>query len=128
MKRDNRQILVNPHSADVKVPKGALNLGEIGVQHTNVEDAALYVETVGDSESAETVAKFITDKAIEKIVASAQTDLQTKIDAINDAVGLPHSGTTGDTHHWDETTTVWDAIEETYAEMAAGTAAAAKQR
>ena len=124
MKRDNRQILVNPHSADVKVPKGALNLGEIGVQHTNVEDAALYVETVGDSESAETVAKFITDKAIEKIVASAQTDLQTKIDAINDAVGLPHSGTTGDTHHWDETTTVWDAIEETYAEMAAGTAAA----
>jgi hypothetical protein len=59
MTRDNRQILVNPHSSQEKIPVGALNLGEIAVQHNNVEDAALYVETVVDSQSAETVAKFI---------------------------------------------------------------------
>ena len=71
MKRDNRQILVNPHSGLEKVPAGALNLGEIGVQHNNVEDAALYVETVADSESAETVAKFITEKAIDSKIENA---------------------------------------------------------
>ena len=124
MTRDNRQILVNPHSSSVKVPTGALNLGEIAVQHPNVEDAALYVETVADSQSAETVAKFISEVAINNLIDEAKNDLQIKIDAINESVGLPHTGTTGDTHHWDENTTVWDAIEETYAEMAAGTAAA----
>ena len=124
MNRTNRQILVNPHSKDVKVPAGILNLGEIAVQHDSVSGAALYVETDSGSTSEETVAKFINEVAINTLIANAQTDLQTKIDAINDAVGLPHSGTTGDTQHWDENTTVWDAIEETYAEMAAGTAAA----
>lgn len=122
--RDNRQILVNPHSRDNKVPAGVLNLGEIGVQHDSVSGAALYVETVADSQEEATVAKFINEVAINNLINEAQGDLQTKIDAINSAVGLPHSGTTGSTQHWDENTTVWDAIEQTYAEMEAGTAAA----
>lgn len=117
MKRNNRQILVNPHSSQEKVPTGALNLGEIAVQHVNVEDAALYVETVADSESAETVAKFITDKAIEKLIESAETRLDTKIEALNEAVGVAEEG-------WDSGKTVWEAIEQTYEEMTAGTAAA----
>ena len=117
MKRNNRQILVNPHSAQEKVPVGVLNLGEIGVQHNNVEDAALYVETVADSESAETVAKFITEQAIEKLIASAETELDAKIDALNEAIGVAEEG-------WDSGKTVWEAIEQTYEEMTAGTAAA----
>ena len=117
MKRNNRQILVNPHSSQEKVPVGALNLGEIAVQHVNVEDAALYVETVADSESAETIAKFITDKAIEKLIESAETRLDTKIEALNEAVGVAEEG-------WDSGRTVWEAIEQTYEEMTAGTAAA----
>lgn len=124
MTRDNRQILINPHSSEAKVPVGALNLGEIGVQHDSVSGAALYVETVADSESASTLAKFITEDAINALLEGTQDNLQNEIDAINDAVGLPHSGTTGDTHHWDSASTVWDAIEETYDAMTAGTAAA----
>lgn len=122
MKRDNRQILVNPHSRLEKVPVGALNLGEIGVQHNNVDDAALYVETVADSESAETVAKFITEKAIDAKIEDAVDTLQLEIDGINEAVGLPHeeSGATP----WGTGASVWDAIETVYAEMTAGTAAA----
>ena len=117
--RDNRQILVNPHSSQEKVPVGVLNLGEIGVQHNTVEDAALYVETVADSQSAETVAKFITEKAIDARIEDAIDAVQMEIDGINEAVGLPH-----DPEMWDSGMTVWDAIEHTYQEMTAGTAAA----
>ena len=122
MKRDNRQILVNPHSSQEKIPVGALNLGEIGVQHNNVEDAALYVETVADSESASTVAKFITEKAIDSKIEDAVSIIQMEIDGINEAVGLPHeeSGATP----WGTGSSVWNAIETVYTEMTAGTAAA----
>ena len=119
MTRDNRQILINPHSSQEKVPVGALNLGEIAVQHNNVDDAALYVETVADSESASTVAKFITEKAIEARIDDAIDTVQLEIDGINEAVGLPH-----DPEMWDSGMSVWDAIEHTYQEMTAGTAAA----
>ena len=118
MKRDNRQILVNPHSGLEKVPAGALNLGEIGVQHNSVEDAALYVETVADSESAETVAKFITEKAIDSKIENAVDIMQMEIDGINEAVGLPHES------GYFSGGVVWDAIEQVYEEMTAGTAAA----
>lgn len=119
MKRDNRQILVNPHSSQEKVPVGVLNLGEIGVQHNNVEDAALYVETVADSESAETVAKFITEKAIDSKIENAIDVVQMEINSLNEEIGLPH-----DPELWNTGMSVWEAIEYTYAEMSAGTAAA----
>lgn len=119
MKRDNRQILVNPHSSQAKVPVGALNLGEIGVQHNNVEDAALYVETVADSESASTIAKFITEKAIETKIENALDIVQMEIDSLNEEIGLPH-----DPEQWNSGLSVWEAIEQTYEEMTAGIAAA----
>ena len=119
MKRDNRQILVNPHSGQEKIPAGALNLGEIGVQHNNVEDAALYVETVADSESAETVAKFITEKAIDTKIENALDVVEMEIQSLNEEIGLPH-----DPEQWNSGLSVWQAIEQTYEEMTAGTAAA----
>ena len=119
MKRDNRQILVNPHSSQEKVPVGVLNLGEIGVQHNNVEDAALYVETVADSESASTIAKFITEKAIETKIENALDIVQIEIDSLNEEIGLPH-----DPEQWNSGLSVWEAIEKTYEEMTAGIAAA----
>jgi hypothetical protein len=119
MKRDNRQILVNPHSSQEKIPVGALNLGEIAVQHNNVEDAALYVETVGDSESASTIAKFITEKAIDSKIENALDIVEMQIDSLNEEIGLPH-----DPEAWNSGLSVWQAIEQTYEEMTAGTAAA----
>ena len=119
MKRDNRQILINPHSSQEKVPTGVLNLGEIGVQHNNVEDAALYVETVADSESAETVAKFITEKAIDAKIENALDVVEMEIESLNEEIGLPH-----DPEAWNSGLSVWQAIEQTYEEMTAGTAAA----
>ena len=119
MKRDNRQILVNPHSSQEKVPAGVLNLGEIGVQHNSVKDAALYVETDADSESANTVAKFITEEAINEKIENAVDLLQPQIDSLNEEIGLPH-----DPEAWNSGLSVWQAIEQTYEEMTAGTAAA----
>lgn len=119
MKRDNRQILVNPHSSQEKIPVGALNLGEIAVQHNNVEDAALYVETVADSESASTIAKFITEKAIDSKIENALDVVEMQIDSLNEEIGLPH-----DPEAWNSGLSVWQAIEQTYEEMTAGTAAA----
>lgn len=119
MKRDNRQILVNPHSSQEKVPVGVLNLGEIGVQHNNVKDAALYVETDAESESANTVAKFITEEAINERINDAMDLLQPQIDSLNEEIGLPH-----DPEQWNSGLSVWQAIEQTYEEMTAGTAAA----
>lgn len=119
MKRDNRQILVNPHSSQEKVPAGVLNLGEIGVQHNNVKDAALYVETDADSESANTVAKFITEEAINEKIENAVDLIQPQIDSLNEEIGLPH-----DPEAWNSGLSVWQAIEQTYEEMTAGTAAA----
>ena len=119
MTRDNRQILVNPHSSQEKIPAGVLNLGEIAVQHNNVEDAALYVETVADSESASTVAKFITEKAIDSKIEDAVDLIQMEINGLNEEIGLPH-----DPEAWNSGLSVWQAIEQTYEEMTAGTAAA----
>lgn len=119
MKRDNRQILVNPHSSQEKVPVGVLNLGEIGVQHNNVKDAALYVETDAESESANTVAKFITEEAINEKIENAVDLIQPQIDSLNEEIGLPH-----DPEQWNSGLSVWQAIEQTYEEMTAGTAAA----
>ena len=57
---DNRQKLVHLHTSDVKMPaQGLLDLGEIAVQHNDVE-AALYIEkNNGD------IAKFIDVTAVE---------------------------------------------------------------
>ena len=118
MNRTQRQILINPHSSGNTVPAGILNLGEIAVQHNSVQEAALYVETVADSDNPATVAKFLNASAVTVLIESAQTDLQTQIDAINDQVGLPH----GEGHF--ASGIVWDAIEQVYEEMTAGTAAA----
>ena len=74
------------------------------------------------SQSAGTVAKFITEKAIDSKIEDAVDIIQMEIDGINEAVGLPHeeSGATP----WGTGSSVWNAIETVYAEMTAGTAAA----
>ena len=118
MNRTNRQILINPHSSGNTVPAGMLNLGEIAVQHNSVQEAALYVETVANSTSPDTVVKFMNASAVTALVESAQTDLQTQINSIEAQVGLPH-----DEGHF-ASGVVWDAIEQVYEEMTAGTAAA----
>ena len=57
---DNRQRLVHLHTSDVKMPaQGLLDLGEIAVQHNDVE-AALYIEKNNGE-----IAKFIDVTAVE---------------------------------------------------------------
>ena len=61
----NRKQLINRHSGiENNLPIGDLNLGEIGINHCNVTDAAIYVETNKDNPSSATLATFITEKAI----------------------------------------------------------------
>lgn len=116
--RTSRQILVNPHTSGDTAPIGKLNLGEIAVQHNSVEDAALWIETDANSTSENTLVKFINASAVTTLIESARTDLQTEIDSINDAVGLPHSAGTFSGG------VVWDAIEQIHEELVASAAAA----
>ena len=81
---DNRQKLVHLHTSDVKMPaQGLLDLGEIAVQHNDVE-AALYIEKNNGE-----IAKFIDATAVaakievEKLRAEgAEEALADKIEAL----------------------------------------------
>lgn len=116
--RINRQILINPHTSGTTAPAGKLNLGEIAVQHDSTSGASLWIETDANSNSESTLVRFMNASAVTALVESARTDLQTEINSINDAVGLPHSaGTFADG-------VVWDAIEQIYDELVASAAAA----
>ena len=86
MDRTNRQILINPHTSGTTAPKGLLNLGEIAVQHDSTSGASLWIETDANSNSESTLVRFMNASAVTALVESARTDLQTEIDAINDAV------------------------------------------
>lgn len=104
---ENRQKLINLHGSS-GAPVGQLLLGEIGVLHTDVEGSALYIETVDGSTSAETLAKFVTEKAIDSKIEqailsgvstgltqlSAATEALSSatvdaLNAVNNAIGLP---------------------------------------
>ena len=81
---DNRQKLVHLHTSDVKIPtQGLLDLGEIAVQHNDV-DAALYIQKTNG-----TIAKFIDATAVdakievEKLRAEgAEDDLADRISTL----------------------------------------------
>ena len=81
---DNRQKLVHLHTSDVKIPtQGLLDLGEIAVQHNDVE-AALYIQKTNG-----TIAKFIDATAVdakievEKLRAEgAEDDLADRISTL----------------------------------------------
>lgn len=118
MSRTDRQILINLHTSGSTAPKGLLNLGEIAVQHNSVEDAALWIETKADSTSEDTLVKFINASAVTALIESASTELSERIDAVNEAIGLPSSAGTFSAD------TVWDAIEQVYEELVASAAAA----
>ena len=118
MDRTKRQILINPHTSGTTAPKGLLNLGEIAVQHDSTSGASLWIETVKDSTSENTLVRFMNASAVTALVESASTELSKRIDGINDAVGLPHSAGTF------ASGVVWDAIEQIYDELVASAAAA----
>ena len=81
---DNRQKLVHLHTSDVKMPaQGLLDLGEIAVQHNDVE-AALYIEKNNGE-----IAKFIDVTAVEAKIGveklraeGAEEALADKIEAL----------------------------------------------
>ena len=118
MSRTYRQILINLHTSGTTAPAGILNLGEIAVQHDSTSGASLWIETNANSASENTLVRFMNASAVTSLVESARTDLQAEIDAINDAVGLPHSAGTF------AGGVVWDAIEQIYDELVASAAAA----
>lgn len=118
MSRTDRQILINLHTSGTTAPAGILNLGEIAVQHDSTSGASLWIETNANSASENTLVRFMNASAVTSLVESARTDLQAEIDAINDAVGLPHSAGTF------AGGVVWDAIEQIYDELVASAAAA----
>ena len=87
----NRKQLINRHSGiENNLPIGDLNLGEIGINHCNVTDAAIYVETNKDNPSSATLATFITEKAINNKI----NNVVELIENLTDTVELIDSGLT----------------------------------
>jgi len=70
MANKDRKQLINLHSSYDRQPVGRLSLGEIGVAHPNTADAKLFVETVDGSNSASTLATFITEIAINNKISN----------------------------------------------------------
>ena len=86
-----RKQLINRHSGiENNVPIGDLNLGEIGINHCNVKDAAIYVETNKDNPSSATLATFITETAINEKI----NNVVGLIENLTDTVELIDSGLT----------------------------------
>jgi len=91
----DRKRLINLHTSTANnMPVGRLSLGEIAVEHSSVEGAKLYVETVNGSSSSGTIATFITERAIDGKISNAVTGLTEIIDALMNVV---ITGASGDT-------------------------------
>ena len=79
----NRKQLINRHSGiENKIPISDLSLGEIGINHCNVTDAAIYIETNKDNPSSATLATFITEKAINNKVNGVVEIVENLIDTV----------------------------------------------
>jgi len=92
--RTNRKTLINPHTGlDNNKPVGILNLGEIGVQHSGVDSAKLYVETESASTSPNTIATFITEDETKQYVDGRISGVT---EIIGDLVDIVLTGGTGD--------------------------------
>ena len=92
---DERKHVINLHtSTQNNKPTGKLLLGEIAVEHNSVDTAKLYVETVNGSNTASTIATFITENAIDTKISNAVSGLTNIVDALTDIV---ITGASGDT-------------------------------
>lgn len=92
--RTNRKTLINPHTGlNNNKPVGILNLGEIGVQHSGVDSAKLYVETESASTSPNTIATFITEDETKQYVDGRISGVT---EIIGDLVDIVLTGGTGD--------------------------------
>ena len=80
---ENRQVLINLHTANVTVPDGSLlELGEIAVQHNDTE-AALYIKKNDGS-----VAKFIDVTAVESKVNAEKVRAEAAELALSGAIDI----------------------------------------
>ena len=92
--RTNRKVLINPHtSSENTKPIGILNLGEIGVEHSGVDSAKLYVETNPTSNSANTIATFITENETKGYINGRISGIT---EIISDLISIVLTAGTGD--------------------------------
>lgn len=97
---DNRQRLVHLHTSDVKIPaQGLLDLGEIAVQHNDVE-AALYIEKTNGE-----IAKFIDVTAVEAKIEVEKLRAEGAEEALSDRID-----TLSGSNHTHENKDVLDGI------------------
>lgn len=94
---EQRKHLINLHtSTSGNLPIGKLLLGEIAIDHSNVDDAKIFVETNSTNPSSATLATFVNQKYIDALydeVMSGQTALAEIISNLADMV---ITGATGD--------------------------------
>lgn len=92
--RKKRKTLINPHTELLNnKPIGLLNLGEIGVEHSDVDSAKLYIETNPNSNSGNTIATFITENETKNYVNDKISGIT---EIISDILDIVITGATGD--------------------------------
>lgn len=91
---EKRKRLINLHTPTANnIPANKLSLGEIGVEHSSVEGAKLYVETASENASSATVATFITCAATKTMIDNSIGNI---IDIISDLTDIVITGGVGD--------------------------------
>jgi len=107
--RTNRKTLINPHTGSINnKPVGILNLGEIGVEHSGIDSAKLYVETNSGSSTPNTIATFITENEtkqyVENRISGVTEIIGELIDIVltagtgDDIISVTINGTSADTN------------------------------
>ncbi len=99
MAEKQRKQLINLHSGTIDAkPVGKLSLGEIAVVHvsgsTKDDDTKLYVETVNDSNNANTLATFITEGSVNKKVQNVYNTVAHLAEVVLDSTINSVSGDT----------------------------------
>lgn len=97
---DERKHLINLNThTGGNLPTGKLLLGEIAVDHSNVDDAKLFVETNSENPSSATLATFVSksyiDKAVDELI-SGETILAEAIESLSGIGVNALTGGTGD--------------------------------
>ena len=96
-RENNRKVLINLHSSALNtMPVGRLFLGEIGVEHSGVDTAKLYVETNATSTTSGTIATFITERAIDTKILGVNNKIDGVVNVLNDLLNITITGATGD--------------------------------
>lgn len=94
---EQRKHLINLHThTGGNMPIGKLLLGEIAIDHSNVDDAKIFVETNSTNPSSATLATFVTKNYIDALYDELMSGQTILAEIIESLANIVITGATGD--------------------------------